>query len=88
MRTMFITILSGVMAAGAFVLAAGAEESEGATSCLTAAAEGDHETAVTVCTEALKEDPENEEVKKALETAKSALEKGDETTPPASSEEN
>ena len=61
----------GGAAAGAFALAAGAVGPE-ATQCLAAANKGDTKATIEICTKALKAEPENQAVQKALETAKAA----------------
>ena len=61
----------GGAAAGVFALAAAAAGPE-AAQCLAAAKKSDTKQTVEICTKALKAEPENEAVKKALETAKAA----------------
>jgi hypothetical protein len=61
----------GGAAAGVFALAAGAAGPE-AAQCLAAAEKSNTKQTIEICTKALKAEPENAAVKKALETAKAA----------------
>ncbi len=89
MRNVCVLLLASVIVTG-FAFTVSAEESEAAASCLAAAAKGDRQTAVRLCSTALEAEPENEAVEKALETAKAASEASGAVAspPPAASEEN
>ena len=66
---------------------AGAAQAED-LGCLDAVASGEYQQAVILCTDALTADPENEEIQKALETAKTATDVagGVASPPPAAPE--
>jgi hypothetical protein len=75
MRRIFSFVLAGI---GFVVLASGASagDSPAAASCLAAAAKSDHDQTITLCTKALEAEPENEQVKQALQTAQAAKKSG------------
>jgi hypothetical protein len=51
-------------------------------SCLAAAAKADHDQTITLCSKALEAEPENEQVKQALQTARTAKKSGIEVSSP------
>ena len=81
MRRISAFIFAGI---GLVALASGANavDSPAAASCLAAAAKGDHDQTITFCTKALEAEPENEQVKQALQTARAAKESGIEVSSP------
>ena len=81
MRRISAFVFAGI---GFVALASGANavDSPAAASCLAAAAKGDNDQAITLCTKALEAEPENEQVKQALQTARAAKESGIEVSSP------
>ena len=81
MRRIFAFVFAGI---GIVALASGANavDSPAAASCLAAAAKGDHDQTITFCTKALEAEPENEQVKQALQTARAAKKPGIEVSSP------
>ncbi len=87
MRRISAFISSGIGLA-ALASAATAADSPAEASCLAAAAKGDHDKTITLCTEALEAEPDNNRVYAALEAARAAKEAGTEVSspPPTSGE--
>ena len=81
MRRISAFVFAGI---GLVALASGANavDSPAAASCLAAAAKGDHDQAITLCTKALEAEPDNERVYQALQTARAAKESGTEVSSP------
>ena len=65
-----------------FAVAAMSQAQVVGAACLTSVANGDYAGAVPLCEQALRADPQNEEIRKALETAQAALEEA----PPVAAE--
>ncbi len=66
----------------ALASAANAVDSPAAASCLAAAAKGDHDQTITICTKAVQADPDNDQVYQALQTARAAKKSGTEVSSP------
>ncbi len=80
MRRISAFVFSGIGLA-ALASAAYAVDSP-AEACLAAAAKGDHDQAITLCTKAVKAEPDNDQVYQALQTARAAKESGTEVSSP------
>lgn len=82
LRSIRALLLAGVLSTG-IALVASAGESKAVSDCLAAAAKGDHDETITLCSKAIEAEPENEKVRAALETARGAADR-DVASPPAS----
>ncbi len=75
MKTETISLLAGLAGLG-LSMAASAQSSPEANSCLEAVRSGDYRSALVVCAKAVELDPDNEELQRALQTAKAATNGG------------
>ena len=80
MKAETISMFAG-LAGLALSMAATAQTSPEASSCLEAVRSGDYRSALVVCAKALEMDPGNEELQRALQTAKAATGDGGREAP-------